>query len=102
MGKGRARRKKTRGSKHTSSAAKTIGKVTAVEKSVSLRRIALAIDPLKRMGGKKELRVPTRLLEQAKQIATAKGVKLTIHNLSRTRRKFVRGAPGLRKARSMS
>lgn len=70
--------------------AKNGNKATEVERSGSSKGISKAISRLKtQKNAKKELLVPNKDLDKAKEIAKKSGTKILIQNLSKTRRRFV-------------
>ncbi len=70
--------------------AKNGHRATEIERSGSSKGISSAISRLKtQKNAKKELLVPNRDLDKAKNIAEKKGVNVLIQNLSRSKRRFV-------------
>ena len=70
--------------------AKNVRKATEIERSGSSKGISKAISRLKtQKNSKKELLVPNKDLDKAKEIAKKSGAKILIQNLSKSRRRFV-------------
>lgn len=66
----------------------TTNTVTEIEKSGNIEKAILRLKSQKNF--KKQLIVPTNDLDKAKELATKLGVKMTIQNLPRTKRRFVK------------
>lgn len=70
--------------------AKNGNKATEIERSGSTKGISMALGRLKtQTNAKKQLLVPNKDLDKAKNIAQKKGVNVLIQNLSRSKRRFV-------------
>lgn len=66
-------------------------KAIEIERSGTKQGISNALDRLKtQVASRKELDVPQRDLDKAKEIARKKNMNVTIQNLSKTRRRFVK------------
>jgi len=70
--------------------AKNGNKATEIERSGSTNGISMALGRLKtQTNAKKQLLVPNKDLDKAKNIAQKKGINVLIQNLSRSKRRFV-------------